>query len=395
MAEIVFHIGTHKTGTTTLQRTLHRAQAQGQLAGTGVYYPQAGRSGRDGHHNLVYELASRWRFNPREGGWDDLEAELRDRPEPVVLISSESLSGYRGHPEIAERCAALAAALDRRPRVVAWLRPQFAYLESIYAQNAATGYTWRKFDRYLLDSIAQGAADYRAKLHNWQARFGTCEIHPFLPDPDRLLLAQLFDQVLGIDLPAAVEEQRANDRRGARAVEFARRTTEIQERAGTAMAERTALARQVSEICAGMFPAEPRFAAMDAELARTVQDIFRDANRALFADYPVLEPVFDEILRRHDRVPSALDLDSAGPNLRLEYEAVLCRALRDRTADGDGKPAAPGPAGKGGNKGAGKGAGKAGKGPKPGAKAGPKAAGRPGNRAKAGTRAGTGGRAGD
>jgi hypothetical protein len=386
MNEIVFHIGTHKTGTTTLQRSLHRVRAQGQLDGLGVYYPDAGRIGRDGHHNLVYELVSRWRFNPALGGWDALEAELKGRDEPVVLVSSESLSGYRAQPEIAERCAALATALNRRPRVVAYLRPQFAFLESIYAQNAATGYTGRKFDRYLLDSIAQGAADYSAVLHNWQQQFGQCEVFAFMPEPGRPLLAQVFDEVLGIALPGTVEELRANDRRGVRAVEFGRRVTEVQERAGAAMALRTALAKRVSDICAGMFPEEPRFAAMDAELAATVQEIFGAANQALFATYPALEPAFAEILRRHDRKPNALDLDSAGPNLRGEYETVLCQALRNAP----GAEARTGADGKAGGK-AGTGAGgKAGTGA--GGKAG--AGGRVGGRAKAGAGGRTGGRAG-
>lgn len=326
MREIVFHIGTHKTGTTSLQHTLHEAREA--LPGLGIYYPQAGRTGREGHHNLVYELVSGWRFRPALGGWDALEAELRDRDEPVVLISSESLSGYRTHAEIPSRCAALAQALGRRPRIVAWLRPQFAYLESIYAQNAATGYTAMRFERYLLDSIARDAADYGAVLHNWQARFGACEVFAFRPAPGQPLVAQMFREALGIELPAGIAEQRANDRRGVRAVEFARKITEIQEQNDEPVAARTVLAKRVSDICARIWPNEPRFAAMDAALATIVQSVFGERNRALFAQYPHLEEAFAAILAGHDRAVNALDLDRAGPNLRREFDGVIFRALR-------------------------------------------------------------------
>ena len=345
MKEIIFHIGTHKTGTTSLQHTLHDAGAA--LSGLGVYYPQAGRIGREGHHNLVYELVSGWRFRPALGGWDALEAELRDRDDPVVLISSESLSGYRTHAGIPERCAALARALGRRPRIVACLRPQFAYLESIYAQNAATGYTAMRFERYLLDSIARDAADYGAVLHNWQARFGSCEVFAFRPGPDRPPVAQLLRDVLGIDLPATIPEQRANDRRGVRAVEFARKTTEIQEHNDEPVAARTALAKRVSDICARMWPNEPRFAAMDGALAKIVQAIFADRNRALFAQYPHLEEPFDAILAGHDRAVNALDLDNAGPNLRREFDNVIFRALRQSGGKGKGGDKGKGGAGGG------------------------------------------------
>lgn len=328
MKEIVFHIGTHKTGTTTVQYSLHQALARGQLAELGLYYPQAGRIGRNGHHNLVYEVASQTRFRENLGGWEALLQELQGRSEDRVVLSSESLSGYRNSPDLPEKCHALAQALGRRARVVAYLRPQSAYLESIYAQNAATGYTSLRFERYLLESIAQRAADYGAVLKNWEARFGACEVFPFQPQPGSTFLAQFFKTIFDISLPEEIAEVRANDRRGARAVEFARKANEVAEKADWPVARRQALVRKVSEICAAQYPNEPRFSAMDAGLDRLVRQIYQDGNAALLERYPHLRQMFETPRAPRGDKAACLDLDTAGPALRDAYYLVFQQAVR-------------------------------------------------------------------
>jgi hypothetical protein len=328
MKEIVFHVGSHKTGTTTVQYSLHQAQEQGQLAELGLYYPQAGRIGRNGHHNLVYEIASRTRYRENLGGWDALQQELQDRPEDRIMLSSESLSGYRNSVDLPEKCYALAKALGRRPRVVAYLRPQSAYLESIYAQNAATGYTSLRFERYLLESIAQNAADYGAVLKNWETRFGSCEVFPFQPQPGSTFLEQFFKSVFDIKLPSSIVEVRANDRRGARAVEFARKANEVAAKANWPVAQRQALACKVSEICAVQFPKEPRFSAMDVGLDQLVRQIYQDGNAVLLERYPHLRQIFETPRVPRGGKTACLDLDTGGPALRDAYYQVFQQAMR-------------------------------------------------------------------
>lgn len=56
------HIGTHKTGTTSLQVALNRHCTE--LDGQYYLYPRTGRPtmAPDGHHNIAWEIAGDWRF---------------------------------------------------------------------------------------------------------------------------------------------------------------------------------------------------------------------------------------------------------------------------------------------------------------------------------------------
>jgi hypothetical protein len=52
--QAIFHIGLPKTGTTTLQNSLHAAR--GVLARQGVLYPSLERFGHLNHHPLILEV---------------------------------------------------------------------------------------------------------------------------------------------------------------------------------------------------------------------------------------------------------------------------------------------------------------------------------------------------
>ena len=107
MTPIVLHIGSTKTGTSSLQR--YFADQSSQLLDQGVCYPAAGRRGPGllAHHNLCYEKQSgRVRsgvFRPAVGTWDEaaggwtelpgaskrrieLAMEMASRMRPVELI---------------------------------------------------------------------------------------------------------------------------------------------------------------------------------------------------------------------------------------------------------------------------------------------------------------------
>ena len=66
------HAGTHKTGTTAIQRFL--AGNRETLARAGFYYPRSGcwHPEFPGHHNLMFELTGDARFDPTAGMLSDL-----------------------------------------------------------------------------------------------------------------------------------------------------------------------------------------------------------------------------------------------------------------------------------------------------------------------------------
>jgi hypothetical protein len=145
---IVLHIGTHKTGSTSLQQFLHD-QRDGLLAGAGVAYP-TGLVIPAAHAELPLLAIRRDRTWParlrfpetQDPRWLSAAAAhvhdvLTSSPQPVSVFSHEDLSYVRFDDELAE----LRSALGERPvRVVVFLRDPVAFLRSYEAQLVATGF---------------------------------------------------------------------------------------------------------------------------------------------------------------------------------------------------------------------------------------------------------------
>src|SRR5204862_1632178 len=77
--ELLLHVGTHKTGTTSLQVTL--ADLSADLAARGILYPETGRVGA-GHHNIAWGLVGDRRFDRGVGYLDELADEIRRQGAP-------------------------------------------------------------------------------------------------------------------------------------------------------------------------------------------------------------------------------------------------------------------------------------------------------------------------
>lgn len=149
MAEtVVLHIGTHKTGSTSLQQLL-LDQRDGLLAEAGVAYP-TGLVIPASHAELPLlairpdrTWPARLRFpETQDPRWlAAAAAHVRDvldhSPYPVTVFSHEDLSYLRHDDEL----AALRSLLgERRVRVVVFLRDPAAFLRSYRAQLEATGF---------------------------------------------------------------------------------------------------------------------------------------------------------------------------------------------------------------------------------------------------------------
>lgn len=68
MRKIIFHIGNHKTGSSTLQKFLFKNRKI--LEKSNIVYPDVCiRHGDYGHHNLAFELADFKKFNSKYGNY--------------------------------------------------------------------------------------------------------------------------------------------------------------------------------------------------------------------------------------------------------------------------------------------------------------------------------------
>lgn len=136
MSKLILHVGTHKTGTTTIQDTF--ALNRRFLAEQGLVFPQIGKE--HGQHGLVMDwiqLPEKYHLETSaESAWIKL-ARDHAHSDRTVLISTEELS--RAHPGVdLRRLRDLVSAFDEI-KVICCLRNQISFLQSIYLQVVKGG----------------------------------------------------------------------------------------------------------------------------------------------------------------------------------------------------------------------------------------------------------------
>jgi len=156
------HVGTHKTGTTSIQAFLRDNESR--FARHGVIIPRAGR-GEDlaGHHNLTQELLGAPGFVAERGGLADIVAELARSTAPRAVVSSEDFSLLsRSHDALITLRDAIART-GFAPAIVIYLRPQIPYCISLYAEIVKNG-NLKPFAQYLSELLEHGSFMWNGAL---------------------------------------------------------------------------------------------------------------------------------------------------------------------------------------------------------------------------------------
>jgi len=159
MRKLFLHIGTHKTGTTSLQTTLsaHRLF----LNQHGYYYPTAGvPAGLAAQHNLAWELSQDARFQGKNGMVTDLWDEIANKPYDVIVSSEDfECAIYRNPDKVAEFVHMLG---DRGFQViiVVYLRNQVEYIRSLFLELLKHGYT-EAFETFLNVGLKAGIIHWK------------------------------------------------------------------------------------------------------------------------------------------------------------------------------------------------------------------------------------------
>lgn len=176
MSKLILHVGTHKTGTTTIQDTF--ALNRSLLARNGLVFPRLGQT--NGQHGLVTD----WIKLPDHYNLDTTAQEAWSRlgrdhakSDRTVLVSTEELS--RGNPNSRvdlRRLRELVSDFDE-VKIVCCLRNQVSFLQSIYLQVVKSGVhiPWGNFFEGAVGSrMATGLfldySDLRAHLETGFAR---------------------------------------------------------------------------------------------------------------------------------------------------------------------------------------------------------------------------------
>ena len=136
---IFIHIGTHKTGTTSIQYTLSRLRDELRLEG--ILVPHAGTLNSEpkhrdiawmaGHHNLPWELYGDYRFNPKNGTVADLIQELKHSDLETAVISAEDFEFLSKHKDELKQFDLQLEEIGFRRNYIAFFREEFSYFASL------------------------------------------------------------------------------------------------------------------------------------------------------------------------------------------------------------------------------------------------------------------------
>jgi hypothetical protein len=174
------HIGTHKTGTTSIQSLLGLNDVA--LLARDIFVPRTGRDhlGYAGHHHLAWELTGNSAYNPAHGSLRMLTAELGTSPHASACISAEDLEFLYDRPDRIRLLHDGIRAGGYAPALIVYLRSQLQYSMSLYAEYAKAGSFMPLAD--FLNEIVRtgmlGAAphrtqfDYEFLLEPFRAVFG-------------------------------------------------------------------------------------------------------------------------------------------------------------------------------------------------------------------------------
>ena len=278
---LTVHVGTAKAGSTSIQNLL--AARWPLLARAGVHVPlAAGGGGPPGaHHGLAREL-----IDPlgAAGHWAGLEREIRRSAAARFAISCEAFTGPAHRAACAARLQALAERGALEIDIVGYVRPQWQWLESGYAQQVRTGGSDETFEQFVAVMLAAGPRtrlDYNAVFAPFREAFGD-RVRVFALERSCLPagVAGHFLGVLGVDAGAAFGLARANARLGAKAVEVRRRV------AGLADAPAVRAARKLLWLPA-LIDDDAPFAGFDRDRIERIQGGFASANGRFARDYGI------------------------------------------------------------------------------------------------------------
>ncbi len=159
MAQILLHIGAHKTGTSFLQRTLEANRRK--LAEAEIHYPDLGPNA--GHHILVApwidvpEIPAHYFGKGGPNGLWDRVVQTGAERNGTLILSAEPFS--RGAPQrvnMADLAERLSTFEDVRVLYVARRQPEF--LQSLWLQVAKTAARPPAFDNFVANALASGMA---------------------------------------------------------------------------------------------------------------------------------------------------------------------------------------------------------------------------------------------
>jgi hypothetical protein len=328
---LTVHIGTHKTGSSSIQFAALANRERLVAAGTHLVRAGSGDYTKP-HHNLAFDLTDRADFQPDKGGITDAEREIAEIDAPNALISTESLCGMIDHAAKYERIRALADRLGRKLRIIVCLREQLSYINSLYAFGARRFAHSSRFEPFVTRTARHARLRYPALLAPWRDiadelvvfKFGSNVLPQFFGLLNTTIEGDFYvNTPVG---PKSVEAMRSLRKRHERLFEPSQTAV-----VGNRFRKREDRFRAKMD---GWGWNEQSFWGFEDALADQVAAIYADDNDALFAEYGV-----DFRTRPANRAANAFDRKAAEPAEREEFDAhreILWEMLSKYNADRPG-----------------------------------------------------------
>ncbi len=201
VSEVWLHIGTPKSGTSSLQKYFDRHKDILSKQGLAYLCPEGRSSAND--------LAVAWNRNRTDqiaAQAGALNREIETRPEGRALISSEMF--YVLDPD--DILSMLPALTERPLKVLVYLRRQDRYIEAKFLQKSKNA----RFKGSIHDFIEKfdgSGSDFTGQLAPWQARGDDCTLVPRVLERDRLVGGDVVKDALAqIGLGGAPEPDAAD-----------------------------------------------------------------------------------------------------------------------------------------------------------------------------------------
>jgi hypothetical protein len=193
MTTVYFHIGTPKTGTTSIQKFLFDNREK--LLEKRYLYPLTGiqprhrfsgnTAGHYNHHNLFWALTKDQNkvYDPNAGGWEDLQREINSVQPEYVIISAEGFFRKKGFNS--NQLSLVRDYLSRyETRIIVYLRRQDDWLQSLYGQQVKSHGYGGDIDQIIVEE--KGSLDYYNMLEPWKNLFGKENIVVKIYEEERL-----------------------------------------------------------------------------------------------------------------------------------------------------------------------------------------------------------------
>ena len=342
MRQCILHIGIPKTGSSSIQKTLH--MNRDRLVEAGILYQTTlgSEKGTAAHHKLGANVRGTGKQNRLEGiNLSEFEKILRTTPADIVLISTESLSHPRLKAEKLQHLAHLITANGFAATAVAYIRPQPPLANSAYTQAVKSFQFEGSFDDFTTKRLGGAGWQMNERLAVWfdQPNIRFIAV-PFTPENTGLDIAAKMLKLAGIPSPR-VDGLRlefpgyVNEAPGPLAVAAFRMLARDQQNFRALRKDtRTQRAARMEAKRRGWF--RDRFVGLDDRRVARIRTLFEEENER-FARRFFARPWHDVFAADYERLwePNEIELDAIAPDQKAALDDFLVTiAANSSTPDG-------------------------------------------------------------